>query len=147
LSDSRGAVAQIEAANNRLTYSLDNRAKAVDALLREVRSDLLRLWIPLIAGATLLIGLFGGMGIQSWRDSVPTAATPTPTIAEPVPLPASRSRIILQRRAVQSSNAIAMQWQSPVQSMSDRTTIYRSCEVVAPKLNLAWRSVIYPDMS
>ena len=57
------------------------------ALLREVRSDLLRLWIPLIAGATLLIGLFGGMGIQSWRDSVPTAATPTPTIAEPDPLP------------------------------------------------------------
>jgi hypothetical protein len=41
LSDSRGAVAQIESANNRLTYSLDNRAKAVDALLREVRSDLL----------------------------------------------------------------------------------------------------------
>ena len=40
LSDSRGAVAQIESANNRLTYSLDNRAKAVDALLREVRSDL-----------------------------------------------------------------------------------------------------------
>jgi len=87
LSDSQGAVAQIESANNRLTYSLDNRAKAVDALLREVRSDLVRLWIPLIAGAALLIGLFGGMGIQSWRDSVPTAATPTPTIAEPVPLP------------------------------------------------------------
>lgn len=46
LSDSRGAVAQIEAANNRLTYSLDNRAKAVDALLREVRSDLLRSGFP-----------------------------------------------------------------------------------------------------
>ena len=87
LSDSRGAVAQIESANNRLTYSLESRAKAVDALLREVKSDLLRIWIPLIAGATLLIGLFGGMGIQSWRDSVPTAATPTPTVAEPVPLP------------------------------------------------------------
>jgi hypothetical protein len=90
LSDSRGAVVQIESANNRLTYSLDNRAKAVDALLREVRSDLLRLWIPLIAGATLLIGLFGGMSIPSWRDSVPTAATPTPTVAEPVPLPESQ---------------------------------------------------------
>lgn len=87
LSDSRGAVAQIESANNRLTYSLDNRAKAVDALLREVRSDLLRLWIPLIAGATLLIGLLGGMGIQSWRDSVPTDATPTPTVVEPALLP------------------------------------------------------------
>jgi hypothetical protein len=87
LSDSRGAVAQIESAHNRLTYSLDNRAKAVDALLHEVKSDLLRIWIPLIAGATLLIGLFGGMAIQGWRDSVPTAATPTPTVAEPVQLP------------------------------------------------------------
>jgi hypothetical protein len=87
LSDSRGAVAQIESANNRLTYSLENRAKAVDALLHEVRSDLLRIWIPLVAGATLLIGLFGGMGIQSWRDSGPTTATPTPTVAQPVPLP------------------------------------------------------------
>ena len=87
LSDSRGAVAQIESANNRLTHSLESRARAVDALLHELKSDLLRIWIPLIAGATLLIGLFGGMGIQSWRDSVPTAATPTPTIAEPVPLP------------------------------------------------------------
>ena len=89
LSDSRGAVAQIESANNRLTYSLDNRAKAVDALLREVRSDLLRLWIPLIAGATLLIGLFGGMSIQSWRDSVPTAPTAAFTVAQPVRLPES----------------------------------------------------------
>jgi hypothetical protein len=70
-----------------LTYSLDNRAKAVDALLREVRSDLLRLWIPLIAAATLLIGLFGGMGIQSWRDSLPAAPTPASTVAQPVPLP------------------------------------------------------------
>ena len=87
LFDSRGAVAQIEAANNRLTYSLDNRAKAVDAFLREVRSDLLRLWIPLIAGATLLIGLFGGIAIQGWRDSVPTAPAPASTVAQPVPLP------------------------------------------------------------
>jgi hypothetical protein len=87
LSDSRGAVAQIESANNRLTYSLESRAKAVDALLHEVKSDILRIWIPLIAGAILLIGLFGGMAIQGWRDSVPTAATPTPTVAEPVPLP------------------------------------------------------------
>jgi hypothetical protein len=70
-----------------LTYSLESRAKAVDALLHEVKSDLLRIWIPLIAGATLLIGLFGGMAIQGWRDSVPTAATPTPTVAEPAPLP------------------------------------------------------------
>jgi hypothetical protein len=92
LSDSHGVVAQIEAANNRLICCLENRAKAVDFLLREVRSDLVRLWLPLIAGTTLLIGLFGGMGIQSWRDSGPTAATPTPTAAEPVPPPELQQR-------------------------------------------------------
>jgi hypothetical protein len=87
LSDSRGAVAQIESANNRLTYSLESRAKSVDALLHEVKSDLLHIWIPLIAGASLLIGLLGGMAIQSWRDSVQMAPTPASTVAEPVPLP------------------------------------------------------------
>jgi hypothetical protein len=87
LSDSRGSVAQIESANNRLTYSLESRAKAVDALLHEVKSDLLRIWVPLIAGATLLIGLFGGMGIQGWWDSIPTAAMPSPTVSRPIPLP------------------------------------------------------------
>jgi hypothetical protein len=84
LSDSRGVVAQIETANNRLTHSLESRAKAVDKLLRDLKSDLLHVWTPLIAGATLLAGLFGGMAIQGWRDSVPT---PTPAVAEPVPLP------------------------------------------------------------
>jgi hypothetical protein len=87
LSDSRGVVAQIETANNRLTHSLESRAKAVDKLLRDLKSDLLHVWIPLIAGATLLVGMLGGMAIQGWRNSIPTAATPTPTVAEPVPLP------------------------------------------------------------
>jgi hypothetical protein len=74
LSNSRGVVAQIESANNRLTYSLESRAKAVDSLLRELKSDVLRIWIPLIAGAALLIGLFSGMGIQACRDSASAAA-------------------------------------------------------------------------
>jgi hypothetical protein len=88
LSDSdSGVAAQVESANHRLTRSLESRARTIDALLHEVRSDLLRLWIPLVACATLLIGLFGGMGIQSWRDSGPTTATPTPTVAKPVQLP------------------------------------------------------------
>ena len=79
LSDSHGGVvAQVEYANNRLTYSLESRAKTMDALLHEWKSDLLRIWIPLVAGAAMLIGLFGGMGIQGCRDAVPTAAA-TPT--------------------------------------------------------------------
>jgi len=87
LDSQNGVVAQVDSANRRLTYSLEHRANAVDGLLHELRSDVLRIWIPLIVGAALLIGLFGGVGIQSWRDSVPTAATPTSTVSEPVPLP------------------------------------------------------------
>ena len=41
---------------------------------------------PLITGATLLIGLFGGMSIQSHPDSTP-AASPTPTAVQSDPRP------------------------------------------------------------
>jgi hypothetical protein len=89
LSDSHGGiVAQVEYANNRLTYSLESRAKTVDTLLHEWKSDLLRIWIPLIAGAAMLVGLFGGIEIQGCRDSAPAAtATPTPGQAVPAPTP------------------------------------------------------------
>jgi len=88
LSDSHGGiVAQVEYANNRLTYSLESRAKTIDALLHEWKSDLLRIWIPLIAGAAMLVGLFGGIEIQGCRDSAP-AATATPTPGQTVPAPA-----------------------------------------------------------
>jgi hypothetical protein len=81
-----GVAARVECANNRLTYSLESRAKTVDTLMHEWKSDVLRLWIPLIAGATLLIGLFGGMSIQSWRDSsVPAAASPPSAVIQSVP--------------------------------------------------------------
>jgi len=87
LSDSHGGiVAQVEYANNRLTHSLEGRAKTIDSLLHEWKSDLLRIWIPLIAGAAMLIGLFGGIEIQGCRDSAPVAtATPTPGQAVPAP--------------------------------------------------------------
>jgi len=87
LSDSHdGVVAQVEYANNRLTYSLESRAKTVDALLHEWKSDLLRIWIPLIAGAAMLIGLFGGIEIQACRDSGPAASRPTtPSAVQSVP--------------------------------------------------------------
>jgi hypothetical protein len=89
LSESRGGVlAQVQYANNRLEYSLESRAKTIDALLDEWKSDLLRIWIPLIAGAAMLIGLFGGIEIQGCRDSAPAAAvTPTQTAVPSVPNP------------------------------------------------------------
>ena len=90
LSDSHGGVAaQVEYTNNRIEHSLERRAKTIDALLHEWKSDLLRIWIPLVAGAAMLVGLFGGIEIQGCRDAVPTAAaTPTQTAAPAVLAPA-----------------------------------------------------------
>jgi predicted secreted protein len=92
LSDSHnGVVAQVERANNRIEYSLETRVKMMDALLHEWKSDLLRIWIPMVAGACMLIGLCGGMEIQGCRDSAPGATMPTqsatPTILTPPPGP------------------------------------------------------------
>lgn len=89
LSDSRdGVVAQVEYANNRLIYSLESRARTVDALLHEWKSDLLRIWIPLIAGAAMLIGLFGGIEISSCRDTAtPAAKMQMPTNVPVAPNP------------------------------------------------------------
>jgi hypothetical protein len=97
LSDSHGGVvAQVERANNRVEYSLESRTKTIDALLHEWKSDLLRIWIPLIAGAAMLTGLFSGMELQGCRDAAPTVdGTPTqtamPTMAAPEPKAASDS--------------------------------------------------------
>jgi hypothetical protein len=87
LSDSHGGiVAQVESANNRLTYSLESRAKTIDALLHELKGDVLRIWIPLACGATLLVGMFCGMEIQGCRDSPSEATTaPTPATVQPAP--------------------------------------------------------------
>jgi hypothetical protein len=86
LTDShRNVVAQVERANQRVLYSLETRTKIIDALLHEWKADLVRIWIPMVAGASMLIGLFGGMEIQGSRDAAPTAtATPSQTIAPPV---------------------------------------------------------------
>ncbi len=99
LSDSHGGVvAQVERANNRIEYSLENRAKTMDALLHEWKSDLLRIWIPMVAGACMLIGLFGGIEIQGCRDA--PAVTPSTTAAMPtVPPVVPQSPAKTPRRA------------------------------------------------
>jgi hypothetical protein len=56
----------------------------LDALLHEWKSDLLRIWIPLIAGASMLIGLFGGFEIQGCRDAA-SASAATPATVQVVP--------------------------------------------------------------
>jgi len=93
LTDShRGVVAQVERANQRVEYSVESRTKTLDAFLHEWKSDLLRIWIPMVAGASLLVGMFGGIEIQGCRDSaspvsqtqsaVPAVTAPQPKASE-----------------------------------------------------------------
>jgi hypothetical protein len=85
LSDSHGGiVAQVERANRTIQYSVESRAKTLDTLLHEWKSDLVRIWLPMIAGAALLVGMFGGMEIQGCRDSddAPAAAGITPSVPD-----------------------------------------------------------------
>jgi vacuolar-type H+-ATPase subunit E/Vma4 len=94
VGDSRtGVMAQVEEANRRLTYSLEARAKAIDELLRELKSSFLRIWAPLLCGASLILGLFLGMSLQDWRDSrftVGSAAPLTDSQLDPVPATGGR---------------------------------------------------------
>ena len=107
LTDShRGVAAQVERANQRVEYSLECRTKTMDALLHEWKSDLLRIWIPMIAGASLLVGMFGGMEIQGCRDSASSAETipaqlATPTTPTPPPKP-SGSGVENQKQQTES---------------------------------------------
>jgi hypothetical protein len=83
-----GVAARVESANRQIVQTLERRIKALDELLHEFKTDLLRIWIPLATAATMLIGLFAGMEIQGCRDSAPTPVTqssPTPPLAPSVP--------------------------------------------------------------
>jgi hypothetical protein len=64
-----GIASQVESANRQIAYSLEERTKTLDSLLHEFKTDLLRIWIPIATGATLLIGLFAGMAIQRHTSS------------------------------------------------------------------------------
>jgi hypothetical protein len=66
--------------------------------LHQWKSDLLRIWIPLIAGAAMVVGLFGDMEIQGYRDAAPTVVTmPTetsaPTAVQSPKIPSNRAQV------------------------------------------------------
>jgi hypothetical protein len=62
----------------------------------------LRIWIPLIAGAAMLIGLFAGIGIKGCRDASLTAVgTAVPTVAQPATSP-------LDGKSVPDANSIKL---------------------------------------
>src|SRR5205823_4338218 len=82
LTDYRGGVvAQVQSANSRLLDSLEYRGAKLDSLVHEFKSDLLRIWMPIVIGAALLSGLFLGMVLQAHRDSDAAVRTaPTPAV-------------------------------------------------------------------
>jgi hypothetical protein len=73
-----GVAARVESANRHVVQSLERRTKALDELMHEFKTDLLRIWIPLATSATLLIGLFVGMEIQGCRDLGPATVDQSP---------------------------------------------------------------------
>lgn len=86
LTDSDGGVAaRVESANRQIVQTLEHRTRALDELLHEFKTDLLRIWIPLASAATMLIGLFVGMEIQGCRDSRPAPVTQSSPTLPPVP--------------------------------------------------------------
>ena len=70
-----GVAARVESANRQIVQTIERRTRTLDELVHEFKTDLLRIWIPIITGATMLIGLFAGMEIQGCRDSEPTPVT------------------------------------------------------------------------
>ncbi len=70
----------------------------MDALLHEWKSDLLRIWIPMVAGACMLIALFGGMEIQGCRDA-PTVTPPTTAAVPAAPSVAPQAPAKIPRHA------------------------------------------------
>jgi hypothetical protein len=65
-----GIVAQVESSNQRIEHSIESRAKKLDMLVHEWKMDLMRIWMPMIALAALLLGMLGGMEIQGCRDTM-----------------------------------------------------------------------------
>jgi hypothetical protein len=70
-----GVAAKVESANRHISNTLERRTKALDELLHEFKTDLLRIWIPLATGSAMLIGMFAGMEIQGCKDSQSVATT------------------------------------------------------------------------
>jgi hypothetical protein len=80
-----GVAARVESANRQIVQTLERRTRTLDELVHEFKTDLLRIWIPIITGATMLIGLFAGMEIQGCRDSEPTPVTQSSPIPPQAP--------------------------------------------------------------
>ena len=80
-----GVAARVESANRQIVQTIERRTRTLDELVHEFKTDLLRIWIPIVTGATMLIGLFAGMEIQGCRDSEPTPITQSSSMPPQTP--------------------------------------------------------------
>lgn len=83
-----GVAARVESANRQIVQTIERRTRTLDELVHEFKTDLLRIWIPIVTGAAMLIGLFAGMEIQGCRDSEPppvTRSSPMPPQTPSIP--------------------------------------------------------------
>ena len=80
-----GVAARVESANRQIVQTIERRTRTLDELVHEFKTDLLRIWIPIVTGATMLIGLFAGMEIQGCRDSEPPPVTQSSPMAPQTP--------------------------------------------------------------
>ncbi|SEG63353.1 hypothetical protein SAMN05421819_3968 [Bryocella elongata] len=59
-----GIAARVDHANRRLNQVLESRAHQLDRLLNDVNSHVLRVWMPIVTVAALLIGFGLGMALR-----------------------------------------------------------------------------------
>jgi hypothetical protein len=103
-----GVAAKVESANRQVVQSLERRTKALDELLHEFKTDLLRIWIPLATAATMLIGLFAGMEIQGCRYSGPapvTQSSPMSPLAPSAPVSPEEPRVNASGQRIQGRSS------------------------------------------
>jgi hypothetical protein len=74
-----GIASRVEETNRQVSQSVETRAMQISESLRELRSDFLKVWFPVIVSASFVLGICLGTSLQSWRDSTQEAFTPAAT--------------------------------------------------------------------
>lgn len=69
-----GIAAQVSTANDRVVYSVEYRAREIDKLLNQLGRHVVRVWLPTIATAAFVIGLWAGIEVERFHK--PDVAAP-----------------------------------------------------------------------
>ena len=63
-----GIAAQVSTANDRVVYSVECRAREIDKLLNQLGRHVVRVWLPTIATAAFVIGLWAGIQVERFHE-------------------------------------------------------------------------------